>query len=302
MGNDEKLRYFAVNFNPLSLISLDYFEELSEFKSVLVSIDGKYGFESLDGTKIIDFDYECGYKVYPKLLALKNDNRKYALFNVDGKRLTSFRFDTIISQSLSEIVAFSNDTISILKYNSERNSIDVYKTLLGYKLSKKGTAGLIEVKKYGRVGAIDFFGNVVIEPENDWIHLESSVYNYLVKRNGRFYFKPINENEIFKNGVDTAYYYKNIINPENRRILIYKLGTKYGLHRSNLQFTDPLFDDLYEMHGDLFLVENDRKLGLYDIKRKIYILEPEYNGIFYKDKDNITVIKGNLLQTISISD
>lgn len=302
IGNDRELHYFKVDFNPLSLVEVDYFEELNDYKSVLVSIDGKYGLESFNGTKIIDFVYEYGYKVYPKLLALKNDNRKYALFNIDGKRLTSFRFDTIFAQSLSEIVAFSNDTISILKYNTERNSIDVYKSLSGYKFSKKSDAGLIEVKKNGRVGAFDFFGNIIIETENDWINRESNAYKYLLKRGNKFYFNPSNDAELFENGVDTAFFFKNVQHQEDHGVIVFKIGKKYGLHRPNLEFTEALFDDIYEIHRDYLLVEIDRKLGLYDIKRKTYILEPEYNGIFYKDKNNITVIKGDILQNISISD
>jgi hypothetical protein len=294
IGNDRKLLYFRVHFNPLSLVEVDYFEELSEFKSVLVSIDGKYGFESYDATNIIDFKYTNGHIVESKLLALKNSDKKYALFNLDGKRLTNFKFDTILSQSLNEIVAFANDTISIFKYNSDRSSIDVYKTLSAYKFSKRRSS-FIEVKKNGRVGAIDFFGNIIIETENDWINRESSSYKYLLKRGNKFYFSPSSDTEVFKNGVDTAFF----ITYDHG--VIFKIGTKYGLHRPNLQFTEALFDDIYEIHGDFLLVENDRKLGLYDIKRKTYILESEYNGIFYTDKNNITVIKGNLLQTVSIN-
>ena len=100
--------------------------------------------------------------------------------------------------------------------------------------------------------------------------------------------------------MDTAFFFKNITHHYDYGVVIYKIGTKYGVHRPNLQFAEALFDDIYEIRGDFLLVEIDRKLGLYDIKRKAYILEPEYNGIFYKDKNNITVIKGNLLQTISI--
>ncbi len=78
---------------------------------------------------------------------------------------------------------------------------------------------------------------------------------------------------------------------EDHGVIIFKIGKKYGLHRPNLQFTEALFDDIYEIHGDFLLVEIDRKLGLYDIKKKAYILNPEYNGIFYKDQNNITVYR-----------
>ena len=294
IGNDGELHYFRIDFNPLSLVEVDYFEELNDYKSVLVSIDGKYGLESFDGTKIIDFKYTNGHILESKLLALKNSDKKYALFNVDGKRLTDFKFDTILAESYEEIVAFSNDTISIFKYNSDKSSIDVYKTLSAYKFSKRRSS-FIEVKKNGRVGAIDFFGNIIIETENDWINRESSSYKYLLKRGNKFYFSPCSENEIFKNGVDTAFFLK--YDPG----VFFKIEKKYGLHRPNLQFTEALFDDIYEIHGDYLLIEIDRKLGLYDIKRKIYILEPEYNGIFFKDKNNIIAIKDDLVQTFSIN-
>jgi hypothetical protein len=143
----------------------------------------------------------------------------------------------------------------------------VYKTLSAYKFSKRRSS-FIEVKKNGRVGAIDFFGNIIIETENDWINRESSSYKYLLKRGIKFYFSPSNENDIFKNGVDTAYFFKNVQHQEDHGVIIFKIGKKYGLHRPNLQFTEALFDDIYEIHGDFLLVEIDRKLGLYDIKRK----------------------------------
>lgn len=114
------------------------------------------------------------------------------------------------------------------------------------------------------------------------------------------YFSPSNGDEVFKNGVDTAFFFKNVQHQDDYGVVIYKTGTKYGLHRPNLQYTEALFDDIYEIHGDYLLIEIDRKLGLYDIKRKTYILNAEYNGIFFKSKDDVTIIKNDKLQKISI--
>ena len=72
IGNDRELHYFRIDFNPLSLVEVDYFEELNDYKSVLVSIDGKYGLESFDGTKIIDFKYNNGHILESKLLEVVN--------------------------------------------------------------------------------------------------------------------------------------------------------------------------------------------------------------------------------------
>lgn len=290
------LDHYEISLIPFKLIPIKYFKELIHLKSIILKKNGKYGMESFDGNTIINFSYDYCYEFDHRLLGVKNEQGKYAIFNELGIQLTDYKYDTLFAG-----IGITKDTISIIKpnYNNGTN-LQITKMISGYNFIKKASSFIL-VEKNGKLGGINLNGDLALNAENDWISDESSHQKYLFKRNGKFYFIPSNENEIFKNGVDTAFFFKNIIHHDDYGVVIYKIGTKYGVHRPNLQFTEALFDDIYEIHRDYLLVEIDRKLGLYDIKRKTYILESEYNGIFYTDKNNITVIKGNLLQTVSIN-
>ena len=287
--------HFEISLNPLKLISINYFKELIHLKSIIRTKNGKYGMESFDGNTLINFNYDNCYEFDNRLLGVKNEKGKYAIFNEKGIQLSDFNYDTLFAG-----FGISKDTISILKPNYNNGTIlQVSKIISGYNLIKKEPSFIV-VEKNGKLGSINLNGDLVLNVENDWISKESRHSDFLYKRNGKFYFSPTSEDEIFKNGVDTAFFFKNVQHQDDHGVIIYKIGKKYGLHRPNLQFTDPLFDDIYEIHGDYLLVENDRKLGLYDIKRKAYILNPEYNGIFFKSIDDVTLIKNDVLRKISI--
>lgn len=287
--------HFEISLNPLKLISINYFKELIHLKSIIRTKNGKYGMESFDGNTLINFNYDNCYEFDNRLLGVKNEKGKYAIFNEKGIQLSDFNYDTLFAG-----FGISKDTISILKPNYNNGTIlQVSKIISGYNLIKKEPSFIV-VEKNGKLGSINLNGDLVLNVENDWISKESRHSDFLYKRNGKFYFSPTSEDEIFKNGVDTAFFFKNVQHQDDHGVIMYKIGKKYGLHRPNLQFTDPLFDDIYEIHGDYLLVENDRKLGLYDIKRKAYILNPEYNGIFFKSIDDVTLIKNDVLRKISI--
>lgn len=287
---------YEISLNPFKLIQVKYFKELIHLKSIIRTKNGKYGMESFDGNTIINFNYDYCYEFDHRLLGVKNEKNIYAIFNEKGIQLTDFKYDTLFAG-----FGITKDTISILKPNySNETNLRVSKIMSGYNLIKKEPSYIV-VEKNGKLGCINLNGDLALNVENDWISKESSHSDFVYKRNGKFYFSPSNDNELFKNGVDTAFFFKNIMHHDDHGVVIYKIGAKYGLHRPNLQFTEALFDDIYEIHRDYLLVEIDRKLGLYDIKRKTYILEPEYNGIFFKSKDNVTIIKGDVLQNISIS-
>lgn len=287
--------HFEISLNPFKLIPINYFKELIHLKSIIRTKNGKYGMETFDGNTIINFNYDYCYEFENRLLAVKNEKGKYAIFNEKGIQLSEFKYDTLFAG-----FGITNDTILIIKpnYNNGTN-LQITKMISGYNFIKKASSYIV-VEKNGKLGCINLYGDLVLNVENDWISKESSHSDFLCKRKGKFYFSPSNENEMFKNGVDTAFFFKNVQHQDDHGVIIYKIGTKYGVHRPNLQYTEALFDDIYEIHGDFLLIEIDRKLGLYDIKRKTYILNAEYNGIFFKSKDDVTIIKNDKLQKISI--
>ena len=300
---DRQSKYFMVTQIPFKLLPIDYFEVINNppnGKAIIIAKNKKYGLEGFDGETLIKLNYKSCLEIGANLISCKNEFNKYALFDKNGNVLTEFKFDSLISFWWN-VIGVNKDTITIFNnYHEDGTTVNALKTLIGYNFVNKSSLNFT-IEKNGKFGCLDLEGNERLKVENDQI-IDTKDYNFIFKRNGRCYLSPSNEDEIFKNGVDTAFFFKNVQHQDDHGVIIYKIGKKYGLHRPNLQFTDPLFDDIYEIHGDYLLIENDRKLGLYDIKRKAFILGPEYNGIFYKDKDNITVIKGNLLQTVSISD
>ncbi|MBK9257021.1 MAG: WG repeat-containing protein [Saprospiraceae bacterium] len=294
-----KSTYYEVSQNPLKLIPITFFDKIINPNSIILCKKDKYGMESLSGKTLINLKYRNCFQVSTGIIGCKDEFEKYAMFDDKGLLLTEFKFDSIVSLYW-HILAIKKDTITIFNTNLENGTkLTQIKTISGYNFVKKNSL-VFTVEKSGKFGIFDMNGNERLKVENDQI-IDTRDYNSIFKRNGKFYFSASNDTEVFKNGVDTAFFFKNVQHQDDHGVVILKIGTKYGLHRSSLQFTEAIFDDIYEIHRDYLLVENDRKLGLYDIKRKTYILEPEYNGIFYKDKDNITVIKGNLLQTVSIN-
>ena len=295
-----KSTYYEVSQNPVRLIPITFFNEIinPNSRTIILCKKDKYGMESLNGKTLINLKYRNCFQVTSGIAACKDESKKYALFDERGTILTEHKFDSIVSLNW-HILTTNKDTITLFNTNFENGTkLTELRKIYGYNFIKKNSLVFI-VEKKGKFGVFDMNGNEKLKAENDQI-METKVYNFIFKRNGKCYFSPSNGDEVFKNGVDTAFLFKNVQHQDDHGVIIYKIGTKYGVHRPNLQYTEALFDDIYEIHGDYLLIEIDRKLGLYDIKRKTYILNAEYNGIFFKSKDDVTIIKNDKLQKISI--
>jgi hypothetical protein len=297
---DFKSTYYEVYQNPVRLIPITFFDEMinPNSRTIIVCKKDKYGMESLKGNTLINTKYNNCFQVTSGITACKDESKKYAIFDERGTILTKHKFDSIVSLNW-HILTTNKDTITLFNTNFENGTkLTELRKIYGYNFIKKNSLVFI-VEKNGKFGVFDMNGNEKLKAEYDQI-MATKDYISIFKRDGKLHFSPSNENEIFKNGVDTAFFFKNVQHQDDHGVIIYKFGTKYGLHRPNLQFTEAIFDDIYEIHGDFLLIENDRKLGLYDIKRKAYILNPEYNGIFFKSIDDVTLIKNDVLQKISI--
>lgn len=284
----------------------------------IVVKNSKYGVIDKFNNIVLDFKYDYISKENSDIYLVKLNN-KYGYINEKGEKITdivydearNFDYDTAVVGKINNfklsygIINKKGEFIVTPKYN------EIYNFKFGY-----ATVGL--EKNYKKLyGKIDKFGNEIVECQYDEISDISENY-FVVKQNNKWGYKKLNTKDIpeiiydrayeFKDGLglvcldkkwfyvndklekafektyDKAYSFKN-------GYAIAMEGEKYFVIDKNANEVSSKYDSLDTVNSITYIVKENNKFGVYDVKNSKMILPVKYD--YVKLSSKYTILKEN---------
>jgi hypothetical protein len=248
------------------------------------SVDGKYGLIS-GGKVTIPFEYDSlyihqreeryyrqasaasgkvkkeDYKVNASYVAelLMIRNKRTGLIAIDGTVIYPAEFDKISYDKLRGIYYIQNKEFHGMYFQASKKKLDVVYN----SLSADGTQ-FITVMKDKKYGLVDYQVNWILPIEFDDIRISGiGVTEFKVIKNGKHGIYNSKGEEVIKPVYDdlNSFYESNL-----KHLYKVKQGGYSGLIDNKMNVVIPLvFDGIYD-RGNFFIVEKEKKRGLYDLK------------------------------------
>ncbi len=319
----DNLNYFKVKKdNMYNLVDIDnkvlfktWYDEIylpkGGRKKFIVSLKGKMGIVDINGNQIVPLEYlsieETAYKDGSHLAQDKNG--MFGFFNLDGEVTLPFKYTNIkkLGYGNSNIIANTLNKCGILRVNDGIPYEIATCNFDNIEFENK----VFVVKKDGKYGLLDEFGDKITEMEYDKIEcvLDKGTYR---RSSSRVYIAKKDENYFLLNSfgkivsekgtklLKPSYKYDSYQNltVDNSYLIAMGANGKVGLIDAFAKEIIPMvYDEIVARKESFVVVKSNNKVGIYDFMNKKEFLQPAYDQLFGSDKGFVARI-GNDFFTI----
>ncbi|MCI8384462.1 MAG: WG repeat-containing protein [Clostridia bacterium] len=218
------------------------------------------------------------------VLKAKKDG-KYGVIDLNGKELTPFQFDEIITiDGMKGIIKVVKDgKMGII--NHEGKEILPTQFLEITNLGKESKDGFIVKSEAGKYGIIDYSNTILLEAKYDEIAKIYGNEMYVVKQAGKQILVKKDGTEVLSTGFDEI---KEILKNADNGI-IYLANGKYGVMKTTGEVTiAPEYEQLKEAKSGLLLTKQNGKYGVIDLEKTVKV-EPIYTALSYHEKADLYI-------------
>ncbi|MEC4113298.1 WG repeat-containing protein [Myroides pelagicus] len=287
-----------------------YAQDLAMFKK-----DGKVGFINKSGEVVIDPVYSNGKSFSDGLAAVTYSGKMWGYIDSSGK----FVIDPIFKRANDfvggmAIVSMNGDNIYI---NKEGNEVNVKGADKLYEFAPEGVA---IYKSNRRVGLIDQFGEVVLDPKYDVIRPFVNGYAK-VALNNKWGIIDVKGNEVIPTKYEEIGHFiidgyvwakyndsfgvidngefkviegaDKIQDIENSNQVIVRNGKTWGVVNDKQEWIIPsIYEDIRQGHGDLLAVRTGRKWGFINAKNE-RVISFKYDDAVAFSEDGLAAVKSH---------
>lgn len=288
-------KWGVVNWKNNEVIPIKY-ESITgtKFEKYIIKENGKYGVINIFGNVIIK----------PKYTGLSQINRKTYIvstgkgkkYYILGSRNDFTEADIDLSSKYDKILSFC-DHVAIVRKEGADFILDLYSyemKILGYDYNVAGdfvNRMAVVRNRNGKYGIINEDGEVVIEPEYEYLSLEGDGM-VLFKEGKNYGYMDIMENIV----IPAAF---REITPFYKDRAIFKVNGREGV--VNIKGKVVILPEYMEVVGirdNLYILRTEKGVGVFDEKGKT-VIEPKYYGITFFGKNNFKIMDKGIVRIIN---
>ncbi len=226
-------------------------------------------------------NYDNSGNWYETDLLKYENNGKYGLINLEGKKILEEEFDKIypIPEIQKSIIVEKDGKQGLVNSSSNKLIINPeYEKIEA--LTKEYTDGYIVTNSEGKSGLIDINGKMILECNYDKIQNVAGNNSYVVEKENKNIVINDKGEDVFEIGN------KEVL-AINTNGIVYKENDKVGLiNTSGENLINNEYDYLKYIYEDLYIASKDGKYGIINSNNEIKI-DFNYKNIIYIDGANI---------------
>lgn len=142
-----------------------YDQVYGDSSGIIIKHEEMYGIYDKDGKEVFPIIYDEIEFLHKDLIGLKDENNKYAMYNMQGEKLTEHVYDRILRHGKTFIAVCKDGKYGYIDQSGEIVVDIVYEELSISTLDPR----YAQIKVEGKYGIIDMYGEYLLEPKYDFI-------------------------------------------------------------------------------------------------------------------------------------
>ena len=272
------------NKKDIFLCVYDVNYETGEYKTKVLNGENKEIYTEYSKVEAISNRYKNNQMWYEEDVLSINENGKYGLIDLEGKKILPAEYTSINSiEGIQNILKIKkNGKFGVVNLEGKEILPTIYSEI--DIIGSDAKSGFIVKNEQNQYGVINYSGETALDIKYEEIYKIDGNELYVVKQNGSQKLVNKTGEVLIEQGFDEII---DIL--ENDMGIIFKLNNKLGIMNISKEVTiEAQYTKIEEVKPGILVAEKEGKTGVIDIENNIK-MEFRYNNVSYNKNANIYI-------------